>query len=275
MPVASLVLAFLLGTSPEASLLAHAPSSGSGPASEPRTEPAQAVDGAQGSPEGEPAAPAPGGASEGDGGWDRAPASEQVQPVLVDPWASVPLQTAVPTRPPTRSVVVQPVVPRSHVSAPLLDPWAGGTARRHAPRQLDPELRDPFHGMRPRSEAPRVASADLRDPFARRDADRRDDARRVGPAERAAAPAIRSAPPEPLDPRMPTHPDLRDPFGRRKARPAPPPSGAAPDPVPRPPAPPSLPREPSGELRPGALVPGALLPSAGPFAHLPRTRRPA
>ena len=261
---AAVVLAFLLGASSEAGALADgaAPPSGSGQGDEGHDEAVEVPAPVETPPppsvtsEGQTAAPAPAGRqgeSESERGWDVAPASEAD---LVDPWASVPVQTVMPKPP----AAVRPSAPRS--SATLLDPWAGA-ARRHVPRQLDPELRDPFHAIRSHHYVPRLAHADLRDPFKRRSGTSEAGAP-LPPA--AAAPA----------PGMPAHPDLRDPFGRRKARPTPPPAGAAP-------RPPAAPREPSmppsgagaseGETtEPG---PGALRPTASPFAHLPRARRPA
>lgn len=257
MPAAALVvLAFLL-----------APSSGSGQgakehdaaAQAPTAAPVEVAPPPSGTTDGRAAAAAPRGASK-----DEAPPVREGQAELVDPWASVPLQTVVPAPP----VAVRRVAPPS-TSAPLLDPWAGA-ARLHVPRQLDPELRDPFHAIRPHHEVPRLAHADLRDPFARRSG-----------ASKAAAPVPPAA--AAPEPGMPVHPDLRDPFGRRKARPAPPPAGAGATPLP--PALPRAPSLPSSEDRasddrapteqPGALVPGALLPSTSPFAHLARARRPA
>lgn len=231
-----------------------APSSGSGQddgVAPERTAPAEPTSKAA-------AGPAPAGVGEVDGESDEAPVSGSE---LVDPWASVPLQTVVPARP----AVAQPAVPRPSEGVRLIDPWAGA-ARNRGPRPLDPELRDPFHSTRPRHQGPRLARADLRDPFARSSA-----------PTAAPVPSTTAEPPAP-EPGMPMHPDLRDPFGRRKARPTPPPE-ATPAPTPRPPAPPSTaPREPSpppsGERQRSGLVPGALLPSGHPFAHLLRARRP-
>lgn len=257
---ASVVLAFLLGASSEAGALADgaAPPSGSGQGDEGHDEAVEVPAPVETPPppvtsEGQTAAPAPSPSPRDESEKDVAPASEAD---LVDPWALVPVQTVMPTPP----AAVRPSAQRS--SATLLDPWAGA-ARRHVPRQLDPELRDPFHAIRSHHYVPRLAHADLRDPFKRRSGASEAGAP-MPPA--AAAPAAG----------MPVHPDLRDPFGRRKARPTPPPAGAAP-------RPPAAPREPSmppsktgaseGETtEPG---PGALRPSTSPFAHLPRARRPA
>jgi len=128
----------------------------------------------------------------------------------------------------------QPVAPTA-TDGPLLDPWAAG--RRNASRSLDPELRNPFRGMRPRHDAPRLAHADLRDPFARSSGSPAGRAMtRPQPAPTASEPTASeptaSEPTAASEPVMPLHPDLRDPFGRRKARPTPP-SESAPAPAPR------------------------------------------
>jgi hypothetical protein len=183
---------------------------------------------------------------------------------LVDPWASVPLQTVVPMPPVVHPPPAPPVAPPAATGAPLLDPW-GGTARRHVPRQLDPELRNPFHGLRARHDGPHLARADLRDPFAREGSCGgracSDASRRPRPAP---APSERAAPaPAPArPPGMPLHPDLRDPFGRRKPGPTPPPTGGAPvAPAPTPDGSDPAPRS------------GAALPAPPPFAHLRGAQR--
>lgn len=237
-----LVLACLVGASPTA-----APA---GPRSE---APARE----QAAPAREQAAPAPTESSQAPQG---APSDEAA--ALVDPWASVPLQTVAPTRPvapPPRSSAE----PRAASAPPLLDPWAGAAAR-HVPRQLDPELRDPFLGMR-RHPQPmprlRFAMADLRDPFARRSG----APRRSGAAAEPSAGTrgvTRVAPPATGG--VPLHPDLRDPFSRRKARPAAPAPAAAPTPpTPTPPAQVAPPPSPRADRL------------GRPFAHPSRAARPA
>lgn len=257
MPAAALlVLVCLFGPSVEV------PEVVTSPPATPPTAPAAPIT------EGEPPSPT----ATGPAGTPTEPGA----PALVDPWASVPLQIVVPTRPvPAPAPTVHPG-PATH--APLLDPFAN--ARRSGPRKLDPELRDPFHSLRVHSVGghpggARLAQADLRDPFARQ------------PPSPAAVTAEPAAHPRAAEPAMPLHPDLRDPFGRRKARPTPPPSHPPPDhPPPDHGAPalptvqplaPRAPAPPSAAAPPREATPrsGAFLPSARPFAHLPRTRRPA
>jgi hypothetical protein len=222
---ALLVLACLLAPSPE---VPAAPPAGGTTAAAPEPAPAPTS----------PSQPAPSA--------EATPSPAPVVSETVDPWADVPVQTAVPVAP-----APAPFTARTATHAPLLDPWAGGP-HRGVPRKLDPELRDPFRDLRMHPPAPRLAQADLRDPFAR------------SPAAVPVAPPPAVARPESPAPSVPQHPDLRDPFAGRKGRPAPPPAAAPAGPVAPPPAPPA----PTSTTTPGRERSGALPVTTRPFAHL-------
>lgn len=159
--VALLVLAWLLGPSPEAATpeAAHPAPTQAAPAVAPTPTPSA-----------EPA----------------APATAEPAPTLADPWASVPIQRVVPNSS-SSGTAHAAASPGAH--APLLDPWSG--TRRGAPRKLDPELRDPFGTLRVSAGTVHLARADLRDPFARAN---------HGSAQHAAPAAASPEPSMPLHP---------------------------------------------------------------------------